>query len=388
MYQKQICTIRIFLLFSNIIIVTFPNKTHMKPNLKIVYILIFSLLSSSVIFSQNLSPEETKIVTEAIELMEKGNISESILLLEKAQKTYPEQFIFPYEKAFAYYLKKDYSTTIDILEKLKKHKDANDLLYQMLGNAYDMNKNTEKAVITYNEGLKLFPNSGKLYLELGIIHMNKEEYGTALENFEKGIQVEPNFPSNYYWAARLFLTSEDEVWGMLYGELFMNLERNTQRTIEMSFMLYSVYKDEIKIINDTAYTISFSKNHYITPENKGKNLSPFGSTIYETDLGVSILNQKTIDIHSLNIIRTKFIQTYYQMNHHKNYPNVLFDYQKSIYDAGHLEAYNYWILMKGDEDGFQQWQSENKEKWEKFVDWFTENKLSISPENVLISFQY
>ncbi len=41
------------------------------------------------------------------------------------------------------------------------------------------------------------------------------------------------------------------------------------------------------------------------------------------------------------------------------YPNALFQYQDKILKAGHLEAYNHWILMKGDEDAFDQWNAGN-----------------------------
>lgn len=41
------------------------------------------------------------------------------------------------------------------------------------------------------------------------------------------------------------------------------------------------------------------------------------------------------------------------MGHDKEYPNILFSFQKQVKDAGHIEAYNHWILMKGDEEAFQ-----------------------------------
>lgn len=40
-----------------------------------------------------------------------------------------------------------------------------------------------------------------------------------------------------------------------------------------------------------------------------------------------------------------------------------------------MEAYNHWILMKGDEDAFGIWMNSNKEKWDNFVKWFTDNGL-------------
>ena len=57
-----------------------------------------------------------------------------------------------------------------------------------------------------------------------------KEYSIALNYYEKGIEIDPKFPSNYYRAALLYDYSDHEIWGLIYGELFMDLEPNTKRT--------------------------------------------------------------------------------------------------------------------------------------------------------------
>lgn len=54
---------------------------------------------------------------KAIELMDNGKIEASIELLEEAQKLDPDRFDYPYELAYAHYLKKDYKGAIKILER-------------------------------------------------------------------------------------------------------------------------------------------------------------------------------------------------------------------------------------------------------------------------------
>jgi hypothetical protein len=66
----------------------------------------------------------------------------------------------------------------------------------------------------------------------------------------------------------------------------------------------------------------------------------------------------------------------------------LFDYQKKVKEAGHMEAYNYWILMKGDEEGFIKWHDADKSKWDDFVDWFTDNELVVNESNMFYRGQY
>jgi tetratricopeptide (TPR) repeat protein len=323
--------------------------------------------------------------------MDNGKVDESIKLLEEAQKLDPDNINYPYELGYAYYAKENYKKASKYLESILKHKDINDRVYQLLGNSYDNLGKGNKAIETYEAGLKLFPNSGNLYLEMGVMQMGKKDYNKALYYYEKGIEVAPRFPSNYYWAAMIYCNSSEEVWGMIYGEIFMNLERNSKRTAEISKLLYDTYKSEIKLTNDTLFSVSFSKNASINfgdLTDPSKMRLPFGVGVYEPTLMFSILSANTIDISSLDHIRSTFIDNYFTNGHGKTYPNVLFSYQKEVKEAGHIEAYNHWILMKGDEDGFGKWQADNKEKWDNFVKWFTDNRLDIDDTNKFYSGQY
>ncbi len=344
---------------------------------KIITLFALCLLSGLALAQTNeqIALEKGK---EAIKLMDDGYIDKSIELLEEAQKLDPEKFTYPYEIAYAYYMKEEYKTAIKTLEKTEKYKNINDLLYQLMGNSYDMLGNSKEAIKTYEKGLKKFPNSGRLYLELGVTLLKKGESNTALSYFEKGINVAPSFPSNYYWASKLFCNSDEEVWGMIYGELFMNLERNSKRTVEISKLLFDTYKNEIKFKNDSSISVSFSKNNVIDINNIKM---PFGVGIYEPTLLMSLLSVKEINIGSLNIIRSNFVDNYFKQGYDKRYPNVLFTYQKKVKDAGHMEAYNYWILMKGDNYEFMNWQLADKDKWEAFIEWFSANPLKLDSEN-------
>ena len=165
----------------------------------------------------------------------------------------------------------------------------------------------------------------------------------------------------------------------------MNLERNSKRTAEISKLLFDTYKSEIKFKDSNTISVSFSKNATIDP----KNIKiPFGIGIYEKTLMLSLIGTKEININTLDSIRTNFVDNYFTNNHDKRYPNLLFSYQKKIKEAGMIDAYNHWILMKGDEDGFEQWHTVNNERWEDFVKWFTDNPLKIDDKNKFYSGQY
>ena len=171
----------------------------------------------------------------------------------------------------------------------------------------------------------------------------------------------------------------------------MNLERNSERTAEISKLLFDTYKSEIKFTGENTVSVSFSKISILSANDlkePGKIKLPFGVGIYEPTILISMLSEKSININSLDTIRSNFVNNYFMKGYNKTYPNILFAYQKQVKDAGHFEAYNHWILMKGDEDGFDKWLSTNKDKWDNFTKWFRENGLKINDNNKFYRAQY
>ena len=358
--------------------------------MRTIFFIVAMFFLTQISFAQTneeIAVEKTK---EAIRLMDRGNIEEALLLLEEAQKLDSENIFIPYEMAAAYYLNKDYATSIRILKKLRKRKDVNSLVFQLLGNSYSLNGERKNAIKTYEEGLKKFPNSGALHLERGNMEMFVENYSDALRYYEAGIKVDPAFPSNYYWAAKLYCNSSEKVWGVIYGEIFINIETSTNRTVEISKLIFDTYKNEIQFQEENKVSVNFSKNAEISLEwlSDPKNFKlPFGG-VYVLTLILAVIPEKEINISSLNRIRTNFLELYYDNENQEKYPNVLFDYQNKMFAEGQLEAYNHWILMHGDLDGFERWRENNPEKWDAFLDWFVYYPLILSEDNKFFREQY
>jgi tetratricopeptide (TPR) repeat protein len=363
----------------------------MKKSIKIFGVLVLFIFAETCFGQSNKDQAKAK-AQEAIKLEdEQGKFDEAIKLFEEAAKLDPENINYPYEIAYAYSGKQEYKKASDVLETLLQHKDVSGRIYQALGNAYDYQGKGDKAMETYKKGLEKFPNAGELYLELGNLKLADKDYNNALPYYEKGIEKDPKFPSNYYWASKIFLGSSEEVWGMIYGEIFMNLERNSKRTAEISKLLFDTYKSEIKFTSDTSFGVSFSRNATLNVSDlkDPKNIKlPFGVGTYEPILSMAIVGERSIDINSLDRIRNNFLDRYFKGDASKTYPNILFDYQLDIKNAGHFEAYNHWLLMKGDEAGFTAWQNDNKIKWDNFIKWYSENKMQVDGKNKFYRSQY
>jgi len=350
-------------------------------------LLILLILISVLSFGQtNDEKKAYDLAMEGIKLMDDGKYDESIKLLKKSEKLDPDNYSYPYEIGYAYLLKKDYKNSTKTFEKVVSFKNASDQCFQMLGNAYDIGGHPDKAIQAYIRGLNIFPNSGRLHFELG--NMQKD-LNNAIYYYEKGIELDPMYPSNYYQAAKIFLTNtEVEVWGMLYGELFMNIEKGSKRTEEISKMLYDTYKSEIAFTSDSSFSVSFCKNASIAVSKNGelanKENLPFGMLVYEPTILISMIGINVIDLISLNEIRTNFLSFYYKQDFNEKYPNVLFEWQNEIAKIGFFESYNYWLLMKGNENEFDEWIEKNETKFNEFIEWFGANQIDIDDANKFV----
>ncbi|MEM6380783.1 MAG: hypothetical protein AAF705_21560, partial [Bacteroidota bacterium] len=245
-----------------------------------------------------------------------------------------------------------------------------------------------KAIKTYQEGLAIFPNAGNLYLEIGNVYGFEEDFDQAIKSYEEGIRVDPMYPSNYFRLADLFLRSTNKVPGLIYGELFMNIERTTDRTMQMSELLFSTYQNAINI-NGDSMSIDFCEiilsieDLSNTDEFKLPFCAHYGKNM---SLAVAFAKEEEIDLQSLAEIRSQFIDLYFADEASKDYPVVLFDYQKKMKKAGIFDTYNRYLFQVSNQEEFNKWLEDHQADFDQFVDWYTaeENIIKINQENKYI----
>jgi len=266
------------------------------------------------------------------------------------------------------------------------YKGINSQVFQLLGNNYSMSGNEKEALNTYKKGLNTFPNSGNLYLEIGSIYLMNEDYNRAIQNYERGIEAEPQFASNYYRLAKLYLNSNDKLTGLIYGEIFMNLERTTERTQEISELLFTTYSESIHLSKDSS-RIDFCEIiiDAETIELEQDELKLPLCAIFGKNFILSIIGHEELNLKSLSAMRSKFIEYFFEEDW-KNYPNVLFNYQKKMKDEGVLNAYNHYLFQISNPAAFNEWHSNNEKEYETFAKWYTtlDNYLIINNENKFI----
>lgn len=285
----------------------------------------------------------------AKQFMRSGDYPNAIIVLSNALKLDPGNLELQKELAFTYYLQKNYSAAVESGRKLIERKDADEQCYQILGMAYKAIDEKKEADKMYKQGLKKFPSSGELYNEYGEMLWVKQN-AEAIRFWEKGIEVDPNYSSNYYNACKYYYFTYDKVWSLIYGEIFINLESYSRRTPEIKSLLVDGYK---KLFTDLKAKYQ-SKNPFAIAY-----LSVMINQAQSVNLGVTP--------ESLNILRSKFILEWFEKYGDK-YPFRLFEYQRQLLKEGMFDAYNEWAF--GASMGlasFQSWTTQHADDYNRFI---------------------
>ncbi len=250
--------------------------------------------------------------------------------------------------------------------------------YQLLGNCLDNLGNPVDAIEIYKLGLSRFPDSGPLYMELGILFATEGDTISAPGWWERGIEMAPNFSSNYYLAAKEYATSSELIRSVMYGEIFLLLEPNSPRTQEMSDSLFAWYKraltDSISFYNGNF----FSKDAELIFEKyrKGEDIGNEIESRFNLAWYVAWPMGQAFSVSAFHKARLEFLGFWGSAN--KNHSNPLFAYLKKLNKRKLFEAYNHWLFADGASAEAMAWKSTHPIEFSSFYDWFSSHPIHFS----------
>lgn len=269
-----------------------------------------------------------------------GDYANAILVLNRAIQLEPENAEYRKQLAFSYYLNNNLPQADKVIKQVLNSDAVDVQTFQIAGNISKAESDPKGAEKNYKRGLKKFPKSGVLYNELGQVYSDEREYTDALRCWTTGIQVEPGFASNYYNAAKTYFYSKDKVWAVIYGEIFIDLERFTARTSEMKTILLASYKDLFNsglALNPATATPD--------PDNPTPKGNPDFRQAFLNALskGSGTITNRGITPETLVMLRTRFALDWTDFYKYM-YPYSLFNYQQQLLKEGLFDAYNEWIF--------------------------------------------
>ena len=292
---------------------------------------IFSLfLVLSVSFSVMAQPEDPKTLHETAKtFMRSGDFDNAIIVLTRALQQDKNNLEMQKDLVMSYYLKRDFQKALKGVEALMDRDDADAVSYQIAGNVYKALEQVKDCERVYKKGIKKFPKNGPLYSEYGELLWAKKDF-SAIEQWEKGIEMDPGFSGNYYNAALYYFYAKDKVWSLLYGEIFVNMESLSERGAAMREQLLQAWKEKL-----------FADADLMKGEEKNK--SEFAKAFLQAMNKQASMAGKGINTETLTMIRTRFILDWYEKNAIK-FPYRLFDYQQQLIREGMFDAYNQWLF--------------------------------------------
>ena len=330
--------------------------------------------------------------------MDAGQVDSALSLLMTADKRSPNNPRVLYEMAFAYGLKDNNDSAIAVLRRVVSLPDATDEDWAALANKLDDEDHGSEALLIYDQSIKQFPRSYRLFHERGVCLGRKGRFLDAAFDLQMAITLNPSYAPSYLRSAELhFMRGTNTFWGMYEGEIFMNLEPNTERSLDFGKQLWATYKKNL-VLRPDGPLVTFCADEAVSIGNdtisirrykKTQHKYTYGTGSYEFPLMYASVGATTLDLPTLVLIREKFLEIYDKIGVDEEYGrNVLVDYQRQIKESGFMEPYSYWLLQRADTAAFQAWLAHNLHEYEEFQEWHKKNPLIITNQNVLLRSQY
>jgi len=359
----------------------------MKVKIINVLLLVILLLASYTLNAQSKKGES--LAKTAQQFADEGNFQEAVKYYNKAVKSDPAHMPYKFGLSMAYYRLEKYEQSIKYAEEIRATEKADIDTYRLLANSYDIAGKYKKALEVLEEGIEKFPYEGDLYFDWGIIEMLRSAPEKALLLWEKGMNAEPTLPDNYFVAAKVYGDSNEKTWALIYGEIFMNLERGTERSDEIAEMLYRLYLDmmedpkslvegDIKLSRELDNPF-YNANMRVFTMLKENNLTTL-------DRG-AMLSGENNKMKAIAMARKSFLETWLQ-GFTLAYEAPLYKYQSDLYALTFFESYNFWLFSKANPNEFMQWMQKNSAKYEVFINWFLENPIKIDLEQYMERSRY
>jgi len=322
------------------------------------------IISLWVVVSMNAQQSVESIRKEASTSAQQQDFDNAIQILQQGLQQYPDNLELLKDEAYITFLGRDYKRALQIGKMITEREDADVQSFQILGLTYKAIANYKDADKLYKTGLKKFPKSGVLYSEYGDMLTQYDNKRGAIVQWEKGISADPNYSSNYYYAAKYYAEANNIFWSSIYGEIFVNIESLTTRTAEVKTLLLNDYK---KLLTNKS-----------TLENVKSNGNDFEKAVTASMLNAMETESGDISPEMITAFRARFLLNWDNTNA-TNYPYRLFDFHLQLLRDGLFDAYNQWLFGTTiNKDKYDNWVYTHSEEMQSFTQ-FQKNVLFKMP---------
>ncbi len=361
-----------------------------RPSFLVICILCATVVHSQVYADRSGSNEDPEL-KQAMKDFDEKKYESALRRLDKLVKKDPRNSDLKYEQALALALLKKEDSAVHILRGIASSDQAKDSYYQLLANCYSELDDTVKAREVLLEGSKRFPESGKMYLELGLLQLQQHHVEEALDQFEEGIQVDPAYSSNYYWAARSYAPGNEKIWTVLYGELLMNVDPNPTHVTIISELLYAAHNsvyDQFKTSRAMVYSKTQHGSADASQAQKESFEEVFDRLMTRGAEPLKYFKDFEIPVASIDTMQTVFVKEWYAGGYDKTFPNPMIERHKLLLDQGMHTAYTFYLMQFAKPIEFKAYYESHKHEYAALVRWLQAHPLNMNAKNRFSRFFY
>jgi len=356
-------------------------KTYqMQISLLIIVMSCFSVTGLAQV-APEIARRADSAAKKAVEMMD-NNLPESALQKwDEAIALVPTYAPYKYEKAVCLVMGKKHAEAAEVLKPIYKDRQLGDRGFQLLGNCYDFLEDTAASRRLYEEGIAAYPESGRLHFELGQRYYLDKNREMAHKYWLQGTRAEPKYPTNYFWLAKSYSETRDRLWAAMYAEAFLNLERNSQRTREMSKLVFDMWVLSLRI-GDTLDPINFCTDATLEePDRRGPNVMNF-PTAFEFTVAQatqpfiikdSVITSLTVE--KLVDLRYRFTRAWATSGNDSLHVNDIIRWNMYLQKQGRLKEYLWWLNSYGNVREMNDYFRKNEDRYETFLAWYSDNQL-------------
>jgi tetratricopeptide (TPR) repeat protein len=308
------------------------------------------------------APDLAKLES-AIAAMDRGDMARAIRGLEELRKRYPENGVVLHELALAYRLANNPRQAVNVLLPFRERLPPASMA--ALGSALDEVGRAGDAIAVLHEGLARYPKSGLLHAELGTALFNQGKTDEALQYYQKGIEVDPAVPANYFRLSLVLSRTEYRGLTLVFGETFRLLEPTSERSYELARVMVDVCRNSVKLVpgKDGSLEANITLAPAVTLEKPEQIADLPLVNAFELTFGPPLVlaHKDGLTLASLHKARVEFVAA-------MSRPESPFDWNavpvfRFMLDAsanGMLEVYDYWLYGPAFPDEFEAWAKANR----------------------------
>jgi tetratricopeptide (TPR) repeat protein len=190
----------------------------------------------------------TEWYEKGLQLKNEKKSSEALLAFQKAVKLKPDYAEALYESGWCQNDLKDYTTALNSLRQARNYWSAIPKVYFEIAFAFEKTGNVDSALDNYNRCLQLKPDYSLVYKQLGYLAYNKDDYSSALLNFQKYEEFSKGPITDYlYWYRKGFACNALKQYEPAKTALNKSLEFKSdyiQTYLESGFACTKLKQDE------------------------------------------------------------------------------------------------------------------------------------------------